>query len=315
MQIRRRSIGKAGVPEEDYNTTMTEVDTTTGETGGAARTVLVTGASRGLGRGIALSLAEGGYNVAINYRGNRAAAEQTAADCAAVAPTGRRFVPIQGDISDRDDRKRLVAETTHEFGAIYALVNNAGVAPRERFDITEATEESFEELMRTNLQGPYFLTQEVVRGWLAAEGTKTRGAPGGGAPGGTLQAAEPDRPAPPRHHVVFVTSISAATVSLNRGEYCVSKAGLAMAVQLWAARLAGEGINVYEVRPGIMATDMTAGVKQKYDALIADGLVPQRRWGTPDDVGRSVRALVDGAFPFGTGSVIDADGGFSISRL
>ncbi|MFW5642656.1 MAG: SDR family NAD(P)-dependent oxidoreductase, partial [Alkalispirochaeta sp.] len=300
---------------------MAQVDTTTGGDNGAVRTVLVTGASRGLGRGIALSLAEGGYNVAINYRGNRTAAEQTARDCAAVAPAGRRFVPIQGDISNRNDRKRLVAETAAEFGDIYALVNNAGIAPRERFDITEATEESFEELMRTNLQGPYFLTQEVVRLWLAVgrdgtSGTGTERAVGeshgptstrdrAASPdqGGTEQdrAASPDpggagtesaageghRPtstrdrtippdqsgtgkdhaaspdlggtgkdhaASPDHHVVFVTSISAATVSLNRGEYCVSKAGLAMAVQLWAARLAGEGINVYEVRPGIMAT-------------------------------------------------------------
>ncbi|MFP4211587.1 MAG: SDR family NAD(P)-dependent oxidoreductase, partial [Alkalispirochaeta sp.] len=173
---------------------MAQVDTTTGDDNGAVRTVLVTGASRGLGRGIALSLAEGGYNVAINYRGNRTAAEQTARDCAAVAPAGRRFVPIQGDISNRNDRKRLVAETAAEFGDIYALVNNAGIAPRERFDITEATEESFEELMRTNLQGPYFLTQEVVRLWLAVERDGTSGT-------GTESAAgEGPRPTSTRDH-------------------------------------------------------------------------------------------------------------------
>lgn len=290
MQTKESTIRKAGVRCRYYTTKMVR----------EARTVLVTGASRGLGRGIALELATAGYNVAVNYRGNRNAAEATAEECAKRAPDGCRFIPIQGDVADPSSRTQLVQETIATFGDIYALVNNAGIAPSVRADITEATEASFEELMRTNLQGPYFLTQEVVRHWLSAEADA---------------ASTTDDPAAPRHHIVFVTSISAATVSVSRGEYCVSKAGLAMATQLWAARLAHEGINVYEVRPGIMATDMTAGVKEKYDTLIADGLVPQRRWGTPDDVGRSVRALVDGALPFGTGTVIDADGGFHISRL
>lgn len=301
--------------------------------------VLVTGASRGLGRGIALELAAAGYSVAINYRKNREAAKETAAACVRRAAertegNGARFVPFQADIASRKDRERLVEEAIAEFGAIDALVNNAGTAPRVRADIVEAGEDSFEELIRTNVQGPYFLTQAVVRRWLATSGaaglstasggvarksgsetafagddaTPTDGAhsPGAGAP------AEHD--APPRS-IVFITSISATTASVNRGDYCISKAGLSMAAQLWAARLAAEGIGVYELRPGIMATDMTAGVKEKYDALIAEGLVPQRRWGTPEDVGRAVRTLVDGDFAYSTGSVMYTDGGFHLSRL
>lgn len=302
-----------------------------------ARTVLVTGASRGLGRGIALALAAAGYSVAINYRGNRDAAEKTAAECARLAADGDTiaggdnskdgrdskggddttgsntskerplFLPIQADVAIREDRERLIAETLTAFGSIHALVNNAGMAPRVRADITEASEESFEELLRTNLQGPYFLTQAVVRHWLATTGPA---APSAAGPNSAVAASG----APPRS-IVFITSISAATASVSRGEYCVSKAGLAMAAQLWAARLAAEGIGVYEVRPGIMATDMTAGVRDKYDALIAEGLVPQRRWGTPEDLGRAVRALVDGDFAYSTGSVIYSDGGFHLSRL
>lgn len=266
------------------------------------RTVLVTGAGRGLGRGIAMELAAAGYNVAINYRGNRAAAEETVHDCTGIAAStisdgesSPRYIPIQADIAVREEREKLVNETISTFGSIDALINNAGVAPRVRADITEASEESFEELMRTNLQGPYFLTQGVVRHWL-----------------GTPRATE--AAIPPRS-IVFITSISANTASINRGEYCVSKAGLAMASQLWATRLADEGIGVYEIRPGIMATDMTAGVREKYDSLIAEGLVPQRRWGTPEDVGRAVRAIVDGDFAYSTGSVIYTDGGFHLSRL
>ena len=279
------------------------------KTGGTDRdgAVLVTGASRGLGRGIALELAAAGYSVAVNYRRNREAAERTAAACAEAAakrpdtagPTPR-FIPVRGDIALRADRERLVEETVEHFGEVRSLVNNAGVAPDTRADITEASEESFERIVRTNLQGPYFLTQAVVRRWLAGEEERGSAA---------------DDTASPRRHIVFVTSISAATASVNRGDYCISKAGLAMASQLWAARLAGEGINVYEVRPGIMATDMTSGVKEKYDALIAEGLVPQRRWGRPEDIGRIVRSVLDGDFAFSTGAVIYSDGGFNISRL
>jgi NAD(P)-dependent dehydrogenase (short-subunit alcohol dehydrogenase family) len=261
----------------------------------AVPVALVTGASRGLGRGIAVHLAREGMSVALNYARQAEAAAETAAQCAAAATSpAQRFVPIQGDIGVAIERDRIVSETLAQFGRIDALVNNAGIAPRERADITEASEASFESLIRTNLQGPYFLTQAVARHWLA--GTCTPALSTG-------------------FKVVFVTSISADTASTNRGDYCVSKAGLAMAVQLWATRLAAEGIQVVELRPGIMATDMTAGVSDKYDQLIASGLVPQRRWGTPDDVGLAVAAVLCGSLPFSTGAVIPIDGGFHLRRL
>ena len=257
--------------------------------------VLVTGASRGLGRGIAVQLAAAGCSVAINYAGNHAAARETAAQCrrAALSPR-QQFVPMRADVSSARDRHRLVRGVLRRLGRIDALVNNAGIGPRVRVDITEASEASFAELIRTNLQGPYFLTQAVVRHWLAR------------------------RPAPAWAHgfkVIFVSSVSADTASLNRGDYCISKAGLAMAAQLWAVRLAAENIQVLELRPGIMATDMTAGAKEKYDRLIAGGLVPQRRWGTPEDVGRAVRAIVAGDFPYSTGAVIAIDGGLRLRRF
>jgi NAD(P)-dependent dehydrogenase (short-subunit alcohol dehydrogenase family) len=263
--------------------------------------VLVTGASRGLGRGIALQLAAAGCSVAINYAGNRAAADETAALCRAAAPRpdAQHFVPIQADISSAADRRRLVAETLAALGSLDALVNNAGIAPKIRADITEATEESFEHLIRTNLQGPYFLTQAVANHWLGA---------GAGA-------ARPVCAIPGGFKIIYVTSTSANTASISRGDYCISKAGLAMAAQLWALRLAAEAIQVIELRPGIMATDMTAAVKGKYDQFLAGGNVPQNRWGTPEDVGLAVRAVIEGRLPFSTGAVIPIDGGFTLRRL
>ncbi len=256
---------------------------------------LVTGGGRGLGRGISLQLAELGCSVAINYSRNAAAAAATADDCRRAARSGsQKFVTVQADVGVAADRSRLVEQTLGHFGRIDALVNNAGMAPRARADIVDATEESFLEVIGTNLQGPYFLTQLVARHWI-----------GHPAPQATGSART----------LVFVTSISADTASVNRGDYCISKAGLAMAAQLWASRLAAAGIVVVEVRPGIMATDMTAGAKERYDGLISDGLVPQGRWGTPEDVGRAVRAVVAGDLAFSTGSVIHVDGGFSIRRL
>lgn len=261
----------------------------------ASPVVLVTGASRGLGRGIALALAAEGCSVAINYATNQAAADETATLCTEVAPSReQRFVPLAADIGSRADRDRLIAETLSHFGRIDALVNNAGVAPKVRADLTEAEEDAFEAILRTNLQGPYFLTQRVARHWLSK------------------------RPAPllrDGFKIVFITSISADTASIARGDYCVSKAGLAMAAQLWAVRLAAENIQVVEIRPGIMATDMTAGVKEKYDALIAQGIVPQKRWGTAEDVGRAVRAVIAGDLPYSPGAVIPVDGGFHLRRL
>jgi NAD(P)-dependent dehydrogenase (short-subunit alcohol dehydrogenase family) len=261
-----------------------------------APVVVVTGASRGLGRGIARQLAAQGYSVVINFANNRDAARETVSLCRARAlSSSQAFVPIQADVGSRDDRHVLVAETLRQLGRIDALVNNAGVAPSIRADLTETTEDSFADLLRTNLQGPHFLTQAVVRHWLSRDRPVPR-LPGGFA-------------------VVFVTSISADTASINRGEYCVSKAGLAMSAQLWATRLAPEGIKVFDVRPGLMATDMTGAVRDKYERLIAEGGVPQKRWGTPEDVGLAVASLLAGHFPFSSGAVIPVDGGLGLRRL
>jgi NAD(P)-dependent dehydrogenase (short-subunit alcohol dehydrogenase family) len=257
--------------------------------------VLVTGASRGLGRGIALCLARDGKSVAIHYASNRTAADETVAECQKHAiHAGQRFVAVGGDVGKSLDRSRIVSETLSEFGRIDALVNNAGIAPRVRADIVDATEESFDEVIGINLKGPYFLSQAVARTWL--ERPNASRLSGG-------------------YKLIFVSSISAYLASINRGEYCISKAGLAMATKLWATRLATDGIQVFEIRPGIMATDMTAGVKEKYDKLIAEGLVPQKRWGTGDDVGRAVVTLLQGSFPFSTGDVFNVDGGMHLQRL
>jgi 3-oxoacyl-[acyl-carrier protein] reductase len=257
--------------------------------------VIVTGASRGLGRGIALRLAEIGYSVAINYAGNAPAAAETASLCRTKGTLpGQKFLPLRADIAREADRASLVRETLGQFGRIDALVNNAGVGPRVRADITEASPEIFREVIATNLEGPYFLTQAVARYWLT------------------------EKPEPLLRRgfaVIFNSSISALTASLNRGEYCISKAGLSMGAQLWALRLAGEGIQVFELRPGIMATDMTAGVKAKYDAMIESGAVPMRRWGSPEDAGRAVGAILSGDFPYSTGEILYVDGGLHLPRL
>lgn len=257
--------------------------------------ILVTGGSRGLGRGIALKLAEEGYSVAVNYAGNKAAAEKTVEECRRLAPeSGQHFFAVGADISIAEHRESMLSTIISETGRIDALVNNAGIAPVERADILDAGESSFEQLMKVNLQGPYFLTQLVARYW-----TKQKPVP-------ILKSG---------FIIIFVTSISAYTSSVSRGEYCISKAGLSMASQLWADRLAGEEIQVIELRPGIMLTDMTEGVKEKYDQLIDSGLIPQKRWGTPEDMGLAVTAVMNGHLPFSTGSVIDIDGGFRIKSL
>jgi NAD(P)-dependent dehydrogenase (short-subunit alcohol dehydrogenase family) len=199
----------------------------------------------------------------------------------------------QADLASTDDRRRLTAGLLERFGAVDALVNNAGRAPRVRADLLDATEESFEELIRTNLQGPYFLTQSVARDMAARKSS------GSGVAGA----------------IVFITSVSAGMASVNRGDYCVSKAGLSMAARLFAVRLAPLGIPVFEVRPGIIATDMTQGVRDVYDARIAGGLVPERRWGQPDDVGRVVAAVLRGDMPYASGTIIHVDGGLSIPTL
>lgn len=257
--------------------------------------VLVTGSSRGLGRGVAESLALAGYSVAIHYASNQKAAEETAEACRKLAPSSaQHFALVGGNVGLAADRQRLFDQTLEAFGHLDALVNNAGIAPRVRADITEATEEIFDEVLNVNLKGPYFLSQLAVRHWLAHPGASR------------LSTG---------YKLIFVTSLSANTASINRGEYCISKAALAMASQLWAVRLAEDGIQVMELRPGIMATDMTAGVKDKYDKLLADGLVPQKRWGAPADLGRAVESILAGHFPFSTGDVLNVDGGFHLRRL
>lgn len=257
--------------------------------------ILVTGSSRGLGRGVAEVLAQTGFSVAIHYASNRDAALATVEACGKLAAQAeQKFIPVGGNIGIASDRQRLFDEVLTSYGHLDALINNAGIAPRIRADITEATEEIFDEVIGINLKGPYFLSQLAARYWLANPG-KSRLFGG--------------------YKLLFVTSLSANTASINRGEYCISKAGLGMATQLWAVRLADAGVQVLELRPGIMATDMTAGVKDKYDKLLADGIVPQKRWGTPQDVGLAAKAILEGHFPFSTGDVINIDGGFHLRRL
>ncbi len=256
---------------------------------------LITGASRGLGRGIATRLASLGLSIAVNFVNNKSAADETVALCKkSQIHAGQKFIPIKADMGIREEWAALLNQTLKEFGRLDAFISNAGVGPRVRADITETSPESFEEVLRVNLEAPFFLTQLIVNYWLK------------------------ERPAPLLPNgftVVFNSSVSADTASVNRSEYCISKAGLAMVSQLWAVRLAEENIGVYELRPGIMETDMTSGVKEKYDKLLAEGLVPQKRWGQPDDVGRAVGSLVMGEFPYSTGQVIYIDGGFHLRRL
>src|SRR5262245_329310 len=243
---------------------------------------LVTGGTRGIGLGIARALASGGWDVALSGLRPAAAVGEVVDE---LSSAGAAILYCAADIGVAADRARLVEAVIGRFGKLNILVNNAGRAPQARADLLDATEESFEEVVRTNLQGPHFLTQRVARLLMDA------------------RAADPSAPSA----IVFITSVSAGMVSINRGEYCVSKAGLAMVASLFAVRLAAHGIPVYEVRPGIIATDMTARVKDVYDQRIAGGLVPQNRWGVPDDVGRVVAALARGDLPYATGSVIHVD--------
>jgi len=256
----------------------------------SARAAIVTGASRGIGAGIAVSLAGAGFDVVVSYLRNEQAARAVAER---VAEAGRTAHLVSADLSVAADRRRLVEEAYRACGRIDLLVNNAGAAPRVRADLLEATEESFDEMIGLNLKGPYFLTQLVARRMIAQ-----------------LAEGRVERP-----KIVTISSISAYTASVNRGDYCLAKAGLAMLTKLYAARLAEHGINVYEVRPGIVATDMTRPVAERYDALIRDGLTPIRRWGEPDDVGRAVVAIATDLLPFSTGAVIDVDGGFHLRTL
>ena len=260
------------------------------------RVAMVTGASRGIGRGIALALAQDGLDIV------GAATKADPADAksglyevkARVEELGRAFLPVTGNLADENDHAAMLDAALERFGRLDVLVNNAGVAPLERRDILDMTAESYDRVMAINLRGPLLFTQRIARQMIRQ------------------RQDAPDGPAPV---IVFVTSISADTASPNRAEYCISKAGLSMAAKNFAVRLADEGVLVYEVRPGIIATDMTSGVTEKYDALIEQGLLLQRRWGRADDIGRAVAALARGDFAYATGGVFEIGGGFGVKRL
>lgn len=254
------------------------------------KVALITGGSRGIGLGIAQHLASKGFDLAINGMREASAVKET---LDSLRQLGAETLYCRGDISSSHDRAGMLHEVKGHFGRLNVLVNNAGVAPKERRDVLETSEESFDYVVGTNLKGNYFLTQaaanwmvEQKKAWAAFEAC-----------------------------IINVSSISATVASVNRGEYCVSKAGLSMVTQLFAVRLGEFGIPVFEVRPGIISTDMTAGVKEKYDRLIEGGLTVQKRWGLPDDVGKAVAALASGDFPYSTGHVIMVDGGLTIPRL
>jgi NAD(P)-dependent dehydrogenase (short-subunit alcohol dehydrogenase family) len=256
---------------------------------------LVTGASRGIGRGIAIELASHGYDIA---GASRLLDSQNADNGILevkrrIEEQGGLFIPIQGDISVLDDHEQMIETVVDRFGRIDLLVNNAGVAPEQRLDVLETTPESFDRVLSINQRGPFFFTQRVARQMIAQVNSGTRIKP----------------------KIVFITSVSAYISSSSRGEYCVSKAGLSMAASVFADRLSEYGINVYEVRPGIIKTDMTSAVQDKYDKLIEGGLIPQGRWGLPVDVGKAVVALVSGGFEYSTGAVIEVSGGMNIRRL
>lgn len=254
------------------------------------KVALVTGGARGIGLGIALKLAEAGFTLAVS--GRRSAEEvQPALD--EITKLNAASIYIQADVSSGADRARLLLSVEESFGQLDVLVNNAGIAPRVRADILEAREDSFDELISTNLKGPYFLTQAVAV-WMRRQ-----------------QASGPQT----HRAIINIGSVSATMAGINRGDYCISKAGIAMATRLWAARLAEYGISVYEVRPGVIETDMTAGVREKYDALIESGLLLEKRWGTPADVGSAVSILARGELPYATGSVLFVDGGLALPRL
>jgi NAD(P)-dependent dehydrogenase (short-subunit alcohol dehydrogenase family) len=251
---------------------------------------LVTGGSRGIGRGICLALAREGFTVLVNFNTNISAAEET---LHLIEKAGGKAELCQADIALTEHRDLLLDFCVENLGRLDLLVNNAGIAPPERLDILETTVKNYDTVLTTNLKGPFFLTQAVARLMIRQLTEKTI----------------------PSATIVNVSSISAYTASISRGEYCISKAGLSMVTSLFAERLAEHGINVYEVRPGVIATDMTEGVHKKYDQLIKQGLTPIRRWGQPDDIGKAVAMLARGDLPFSTGEVINVDGGFHLRRL
>ena len=260
---------------------------------------LITGASRGIGRGIALELAKIGYDLVVNYASDATAAQQTVDNCRAAAPCHAHEIQAavcQANVALATDRQRLIAFTRAKFARLDLLVNNAGVAPEARADLLEVSEGSFDRLLDINAKGPFFLTQLAARWMIESRNTG--------------EAGTAYRP-----KIITISSLSAYTASVERGDYCISKAALAMLTPLFAARLAEHGIQVFEIRPGIITTDMTAPVKPRYDQLIGEGLTPIRRWGSPEDVGKAVVAIAQDLLPFSTGEVINVDGGFHLRRL
>ncbi len=258
---------------------------------------IITGASRGIGKGIAIELAKAGYDVVISHydfdsqgKADESKALETKKELEAL---GAKCEVLRADVSSAEDRGKLIELTKEKFGRCNMLVNNAGVAPSQRADILEATEQSYDRVMNINLKGPYFLTQ-LLANWMIKQAK-----------------ANPEA----GYRIISTSSISAYTSSPARGEYCVSKAGLSMMTMLYADRLAEYGIGVFEIRPGIIQTDMTSVVKEKYDKLIAEGLTPIKRWGQPEDIGKAVAAIAEGKLDFCTGQVINVDGGFHLRRL
>jgi NAD(P)-dependent dehydrogenase (short-subunit alcohol dehydrogenase family) len=260
------------------------------------KVAIVTGSARGIGRGIAKHLATSGYAVVLN--GVSPAPQPPAIGAledakAEIESAGGTAACCRGDVAISADRQKLIDFTRQTFGRLDLLVNNAGTAPKVRADILDANEDSFDQQISTNLKGPYFLTK-LAANWMVEQRKTT-----------------PDF----RGCIINISSFSATVPSINRGDYCISKAGIAMTTKLWAARLAEFGIDVYEIRPGIIATDMTAGVKGKYDALINSDAFLNKRWGTPDDIGRAAATLARGDIPYATGTVLVLDGGYTLQRL
>ena len=254
------------------------------------KTALITGGTRGIGLGIAHALAQEGYDIILCGRRDAASVANVISE---LERSGSKIWYIQADLSLPDSRMLLIEEAKGVVQHLNVLVNNAGMAPRERNHILEATESSFEEVMRVNLQAPYFLTQQCAQ-WMISSRNHAAAFKGS---------------------IVNINSISSTVASVSRGEYCVSKAGLSMATKLWAVALADHDIPVYEIRPGLTATDMTSGVQEHYDKLIKQGLLLEPRWGTPQDIGKTVAALVKGDIPYATGQVIVQDGGLTLERL
>jgi 3-oxoacyl-[acyl-carrier protein] reductase len=254
------------------------------------KVALITGGSRGIGFGIAKELAAAKFDLAINGVRGESDIRNVLDE---LRSAGGRVEYLQGNVSVEKDRRKMVLQTLELYGKLNVLVNNAGIAPPERRDILEAGEKSFDQVLNTNLKGPFFLTQLVANQLIRQKNEDRSGF----------------------YCIINISSISATVASVNRGDYCISKAGIAMATKLWAARLGEFNIPVYEIQPGVIRTDMTEGVQEKYDKLFQEGMAIQQRWGTPEDVGKVAAAMATGSLPYSTGQVVEVGGGMTIQRL